>query len=305
MKKENKILVVDDEQESAVVLAELLKNAGFSVSTAADGFKAIASCKVKNPDVILLDLEMPLMGGKDVFKRLRSEEKTSSIPVIFLVETDRQAEMLKSSELGELDFLKKPVDWTDLKARVDTALRVKALKDELRRKEGELAELTLTDPLTSFRNSRFLNEFLETEIKQARRYKIPLSFILMEVDQYRQLLKSKGQNALDAFVTQLAAVLSRQNRDSDVLARLNDNEFAVVLPHTDRQGAVEVAERTRNAVSAATFSFGDQAVSVTMSLGICELTDQMDEPAKTLIANARMALKQAGQAGGNVTLMAH
>ena len=84
MKVNHNILVVDDEPAHTMLISELLRRAGYTVASANDPFKAIAACKVRTPDVVILDLHMPLMGGMDVFDRLRAEQKTSNIPIIFL-----------------------------------------------------------------------------------------------------------------------------------------------------------------------------------------------------------------------------
>src|SRR5262249_33027961 len=150
-----------------------------------DPFKAIAACKVRTPDMIILDLHMPLMGGMDVFDRLRSEERTSNIPIIFLGHKERPAPRFKTEELNAEDIIYKPFEPNDLLARVRSVLKMKALKDELRRKESELSELSLTDPLTQLKTPRFLAEFLKTGLRQSRRYNVPLSLVVMEMDQHR------------------------------------------------------------------------------------------------------------------------
>lgn len=298
------ILIVDDEAVNTTLVAEVMKSAGFAVSTASDGFKALAACKVRLPDLILLDLTMPLMSGVDVYNRLRAEEKTRYIPIIFLRTKAEQVPEIDKYQNDDQTVLVKPLEPTDLLTVVKTVLREKALRDELRKKEGQLKELQLTDPLTSFRNARFLHEFIMTELAQCRRYKHTLSMVLCEPDQAKEIMKGHGQKGLDSILLQLAVILSRGNRKSDVLARSGGSEFAVVLPHTERQGAVEVAERLRETVQAATFTVGDQTVRITLSVGVCQYTTAMDDEGAVLMSHARTALNQAKTTGGNQTLIA-
>ncbi|HEY9871770.1 MAG TPA: diguanylate cyclase [Candidatus Obscuribacterales bacterium] len=304
MKQNPHILVVDDEQTNTILFTELLRKAGYSVTTAQDGFKAIAACKVRTPDLILLDLRMPLMSGPDVVERLKRDEKTRDIPVIFLVTSQELPATGHAQEHGEQEYLTKPPDPTELMVRVRSALRVKFLKDEIRKKEGQIRELSLVDPVTSLRNTRFLNEFLKAEIAQARRYSVPLSLVILDLDRQKELLRAHGQKVIDSLVTQVAAVLTRSSRQSDVLARTGAFEFTIVLPHTEREGAAEVAERMRNVIAQSTFTIGNSVGTITVSIGLCQFSADMDDEGKTLLSHARAALAQAHASGGNVTLMA-
>lgn len=303
-KPSQSILIVDDETANTTLVAEVMKNAGFAVSTASDGFKALAACKVRLPDLILLDVSMPLMSGVDVYNRLRAEEKTRYIPIIFLRNKAEALPEIDKYASDDQTVLVKPLEPTDVLTIVRTVLREKALRDELRKKEGQLKELQLTDPLTSFRNARFLHEFVMTELSQCRRYKHTMSMVILEPDQSKEIMKAHGQKGMDSILLQLAVILSRGNRKSDVLARSGGSEFAMVLPHTERQGAVEVAERLREAVQASTFTIGDQTIRITVSVGVCQYTTAMDDEGAVLTSHARTALNQAKSTGGNQTLIA-
>lgn len=297
------ILVVDDEQSQIDLIGDALKSAGYMVASAVDGFKAIAACKVRMPDLILLDLQMPLMSGLDVFKRLRSDEKTREIPIIFLRRKGERPSELAEAE-DEYWVVSKPVAREELLSRVKTALREHILKAELRRKDLQLRELSLTDPLTSFRSPRYLAEFLRAELAQCRRYKVPLSLVILEVDKYREILATRGQAGCNNLMAQIASFINSQNREADILVRLSESELGLFLTHTDMQGAVEVAERLREAVAVTEFTSMDRKFNATVSIGVAQLADFMDDAGKVLISYARSAVEQARTAGGNMTLIA-
>lgn len=304
MKQNPSILVVDDEQANTAHVAELLKEGGYNVATASDGFKALAACKVRLPDLILLDLYMPLMSGVDVFNRLRNEEKTKHIPVIFLKKKDEPAPKLDKQALEDNPMLTTPVDGPDVMSLVKTILREKFLRDELRKKESQLKELALVDPLTSFRNQRYLLEFLKAELAVCQRYQTRLSVVVMEPDNFKELQKAHGAKSSDSLLSQLAVVLSRQNRNADVLVRSGPSEFTMILTHTDKEGAINVAQRLCDAVSASTFTIGETAVRITVSIGITEYAAQMDVEGTLLMSHARAAMAQAHTSGGNMILIA-
>ncbi|MCC7531993.1 MAG: diguanylate cyclase [Candidatus Melainabacteria bacterium] len=303
MKESPNILVVDDEQAHTIALTDLLKKAGYQVASANDGFKAIAACKVKVPDIIILDLHMPLIGGVEVFNRLRADDRTVNIPIIFLGSRDQTLQDLKTPTDME-DVLFKPFEPQELLSRVKSVLREKALRDELRIKEQQLRELSLTDPLTELKTARYLNEFLKTGIRQAKRYKVPLSIVVVEVDQHKELNRAISRQECDAVIGKLAKMIDQQMRDSDIVVRTAEFEFTVVLTCTNAQGAIEVAERLRTKIADTPFDANSMELNITVSVGICQWGDKMDEDGKVLMAHARAALLQGHNGGGNVTLMA-
>lgn len=304
MKTGQKILVVDDEHANTLLLSEVLKDAGYVVDSANDGFKAIAACKVRTPDVIILDLHMPLMGGMAVYQRLKKEEKTSHIPIIFLGSRDEPVPDIVGDEPENEDIIFKPVQPTELLTRVKSILREKALRDELRKKEMQIKELSLTDNLTELKSLRYLQEFLKLGIKQARRYGVPLSVVIMEVDNYRELLKHYGQKTADAVIAQIATVVGKQMRDSDIVVRSGAFEFTVGLTVTPRDGAIEVAERLRTSIQDTTFRADSDTLNLTVGVGICQFAPHMDDDGKVLLSHARAAVEHAHKDGGNRSLMA-
>jgi two-component system cell cycle response regulator len=304
VKTSNNILVVDDEQAHAMLITELLRRAGYTVASANDPFKALAACKVRTPDLVILDLHMPLMGGMDVFERLRAEDKTSSIPIIFLGNKDKPIPPFKSEEAQAEDVIFKPFEPNELLSRVRNLLKVKQLRDELKNKDAQITELQMLDPLTSLKTPRYLNEFLVNGLKQAKRYAVPLSVVVLEVDQHRELIKAIGKEAADSVIRQLADILSKAMRDSDIVVRSGEFEFTLALTATAVAGAIEVAERLRNKIAQTNFIVGEMEFNITVSLGLCEYNKSMDDEGRILLSHARAALQQGHLSGGNVTLKA-
>jgi len=304
VKPGQKILVVDDEHAITLLLSEVLKDAGYTVDSANDGFKAIAACKVRTPDVIVLDLNMPLMGGMAVYQRLKKEDKTRHIPIIFLGAKDEPVPDIVGDEPENEDIIFKPVQPTELLNRVKSILREKALRDELRKKEIQIKELSLTDNLTELKSLRYLQEFLKLGIKQARRYGVPLSVVIMEVDNHKELVKHYGQKTADTVISQIAVVVGKQMRDSDIVVRSGAFEFTVGLTVTPRDGAIEVAERLRTTIQDMTFQADKDILNLTVGVGICQFAPHMDDDGKVLLSHARAAVEHAHQDGGNRSLMA-
>ncbi|MBK7750273.1 MAG: response regulator [Candidatus Obscuribacter sp.] len=304
VKPNSTILVVDDEVANTTLLGEVLKKAGYGVNSANDGFKAIAACKVRTPDAIVLDLHMPLMGGMEVYNRLRSEEKTASIPIIFLAARDKSLPTFSGDDASNEDIIFKPIEPTELLSRVKSVLKEKALRDELKRKEQQIKELTLTDALTSLKSSRYLDEFMQIGIRQAKRYSVPMSVVVMELDNHAELAKSLNAQSFDALVSQVGGLVAKQMRESDIVVRTNTCEFTVVLTCTSKEGAIEVAERLRTSITTSTFAVGADSKALTCSVGICQYAKHMDDDGSVLMSHARAAVSHAHASGGNMTLMA-
>lgn len=300
----HKILVVDDEQAVTVLLSETLREAGYAVDSANDGFKAIAACKVRTPDVIILDLTMPLMGGKGVYQRVRKEEKTKDIPVIFLASRDEALPKDMDEKMAAEDILYKPVQANELLSRIKAVLREKMLREELKQKEQQIKELQLKDELTDLKSTRFLNEFLRLGIKQSRRYKVPVSICILEIDKNQELAKRLGPKNTDILVSSVATHIQAQMRDTDIVVHTNTFEYAVVLTVTNQTGAIEVAERLRTSVEEREFDAGDTQEKVTVSVGICQFANHMDDDGKLMMGHARAAMNAAHEEGGNMSLMA-
>ena len=304
MKSGHKILVVDDEQSITLLLSEVLRDAGYNVDAANDGFKAIAACKVRTPDVIILDLNMPLMGGMAVYQRLKKEEKTSHIPIVFLGSRDEPIPDVVTGEPENEDIIFKPVQPDELVARVRSLLKEKALRDELRRKEQQIKELSLTDQLTDLKSTRYLQEFLKLGIKQSRRYGVPISIVVLEIDNHAEMVKTYGEKVADEIVAQLGQLVNAQMRDSDIVVRSGPFEFTVALTVTNKEGAIEVAERLRILISESEFKAVDKPHLLTVGVGICQFSNHMDDEGKVLLSHARAAVEHAHKEGGNRSLMA-
>lgn len=299
MTRSANILIVDDEQDTSLFISELLRDAGFSPFVVEDGFKAVAACKVRMPDLVLLDIQMPFMSGMDVYKRLRADSRTKDIPVIFMRgEQDRLP--LEADEQS----VAKPLDARTLLNLVHNAVKVKRITEEIKLKEIELDDLKVPESLPEFKTNKFVKEFLQAQIGQARRYQVPLSLIVLKLDRQTELQKVHGQPAVTALMTQLSKLVAHECRSCDILGRLQPGEICAILPHTPLAGATGVAERIRASIAEEIFHIGKFTLNLTGSIGVCQYSGSEDEDGSVMISYARSALARASEAGGNVTMVA-
>lgn len=264
MDKSERILIVDDESHNRKMLTELLKTE-YKIMVAKNGAQALNAAKGKNrPDLILLDLLMPDMDGYEVFKKLKNEEKTKNIPVIFITALDKAADEVMGLELGAVDYITKPINPVIVKTRVKTHMTLK-------RKTDLLEKMVSLDGLTEIPNRRRFDEKLLNELRRAGRSKTALPLILADIDCFKNYNDNYGHAQGDKCLRDVAkAVKKIIKRSSDLAARYGGEEFGIILPATDLDGAMAIAEAIRLAVAALNIphAFSKAADYVSLSLGV-------------------------------------
>jgi diguanylate cyclase (GGDEF)-like protein len=262
-----RVLLVDDSSSVRAVARIELEGAGYDVLEAADGAKAIAVAVASQPDVVLLDIEMPVMDGYETVKLLKADPCTTDIPVVFLTGRVGADDVVRGLRLGGHDYLRKPPEAGELLARVSAALRVKVLQDELRARAEDFELMSRTDYLTGLHNRRHMEEHLRMLGAGAKRHGYPLAVLLLDVDHFKRVNDTLGHRAGDAVLVALAARLRQQLRTEDVFGRWGGEEFLVLLPHTGTDAAVALADRLRTAVSGTPFTIDKQTLTITISIG--------------------------------------
>ncbi len=244
-----------------------LEQAGFQVIEAEDGAQALTMALSFEPDVVLLDIEMPVMDGYETVQALKADPRTADIPVVFLTGRVGAEDVVRALKLGGHDYLRKPPEPAELMARVSAALRVKALQDELRARAVELDVMSRTDHLTGLNNRRHMEEQLRRMSSGAKRHGYPVTVLIVDVDHFKHVNDSLGHHAGDVVLQQVAHRLQGALRTEDILGRWGGEEFLVLLPHTGADAAEVLAERLRLCMSATPISTDSGSVVVTISIG--------------------------------------
>jgi len=256
-----KILVVDDEPEISNYVALALRMDGHEAVQANDGQQGIAAAREHLPDLILSDMQMPIMGGFEMSEALRGFPETETIPIIFVTGRQELEFRVRGLEYA-VDYIIKPFATPELLARVRAALRLRHLELEMRatneqlaltvenlaRANKQLEELALTDELTRICNRRGFDKWLEDELWRARRMNSPVALLLFDLDHFKLVNDTWGHAQGDAVLQEFAVLLRNSSRHIDVVARFGGEEFAVVLPSTDLEGAQIFAEKARRAL---------------------------------------------------------
>jgi diguanylate cyclase (GGDEF)-like protein len=286
------VMVVDDQPMNIQLLHRILR-AEYEVCMATNGPQALALCEARSPDVILLDVVMPGMGGYEVARRLKSCARTAEIPIIFVTAQNDPDEEAQALDEGAADFISKPFHEKVVKARIRTQLTLKRLTDQLR-------SLALIDGLTGIGNRRQFDQSLVLHWAQCLRTGVSLALIMIDIDFFKRYNDTYGHQAGDACIQAVAATLRANcRRPQDLVARCGGEEFACLLPDTPLEGAHQKALELEGAIRSLgiVHENSDVAGIVTVSLGVAAAMPIPGADPDKLIGLADRMLYAAKQAG--------
>ena len=290
-----KILICDDEDAIREVLKTVLVAEGYRIVTAANGNDAVELFKKELPDLMLLDISMPGMTGFEVMEKVNSFlGKDSYVPVIFLTASITIDNKLRALHGGAVDYLNKPIAGDELIARIRNFLELKAKHDQLR------DEATFDWMTGTLNKSYFLKE-ADKELEKSVSNSIALTFLLMDIDNFKEVNDTLGHLAGDRVIREFAERLKKVLRKFDIIGRFGGDEFMVMLPCQDGRQAVKIIERLKKAMKKP-IPFEKNKMNVTVSVGIVEVKGSKKN-AEDLLKTADKALYEAKGKGGNCSVM--
>lgn len=268
------ILVIDDDRLDLDLAETGLVNYGYHVIRATTGSDGLRLAFERPPDLILMDMALADIHGPEACRRLRDDPRTVDVPVIFLTAPDDVGNVVQGLEAGGDGYITKPFNSRELVARAKSALRLKALNDTLKALNRELAEKAITDGATGLLNKAHMDARGAEELARARRYDVPLSLLMLDIDHFKKVNDTYGHPQGDVVLRELAKVLRLSTRAVDIVGRYGGEEFLIILPQTDAAGARTLANRLRLAVENHRFTVatqgepeGQSPLALTVSIG--------------------------------------
>ncbi|MDR3333633.1 MAG: diguanylate cyclase [Treponema sp.] len=292
--REFKILAVDDDRANVSILHRIL-SPEYTVLTANSGERALKYAVEEQPDIILLDIILPDMNGFDILVKLKENPLTREIPVIIISGLNSEQDEEKGLCLSAVDYITKPFNNTIVRARIKTHIDIISHR-------RVIEKLSLIDPLTDIPNRRAFNDRIQMEWKRAIREKNPLSFLMIDLDNFKHYNDTYGHLQGDRLLKTVAQIfVDSAKRPADMSIRWGGEEFAVLLPHTDLKAAHIIAERIRSRVESTQVPItgGTLMTSITLSIGLASIVPTQDSSINDFIALADKYLYQAKDTGKN------
>ncbi|MBK3732966.1 response regulator receiver modulated diguanylate cyclase [Azospirillum brasilense] len=299
-----RILVLEDSRLDLAKIAETLQRDHGHVMSAETCAAALERALGDDLDLVVISLTLMNEDGLRLCSQLRSHERTRQVPILLVVDEGDLNRVAKGLELGANDYVIKPIDRNELLARARTQIRRKRYQERLRANYEQSLSMALTDSLTGVFNRRYINAHLPRLLERAIDNHKPVAVLLFDIDHFKVVNDSYGHTAGDEVLKEVSSRASRNLRTFDLVARLGGEEFVVILPDTDAEAALTVAERLRTRIADTLFKVSADAgeIPVTVSIGVA-VGGRLGDTAEGLIRRADDALYEAKRAGRNRSIV--
>ena len=292
------ILIVDDTKINIDILIELLDET-YDVVVSLSAKRALEIVDEIHIDLILLDILMPDISGYDVYRALKTKKSSKNIPVIFITANTDEKSIDLAYEVGGIDYITKPFKALELLARVKTQLNMQDLLKELEESHSELKILASQDHMTKLYNRRYFSDISVSILDLAKRNNKEFAILMLDIDKFKNINDTYGHHVGDEVIIALANILKQTNRKSDIACRFGGEEFLILLPETDLQGGVNIAEKLRQLVAEYLVNVENQAIHFTVSIGVAEINLEKEQNLETVIQRADEGLYKAKESGRN------
>jgi diguanylate cyclase (GGDEF)-like protein len=300
-----RILIADDESMSRRLLQKTLERAGYDVVAVENGREAADQlCTEDGPRIALLDWLMPELDGPGVCRQVRKNEGQSYVYMVLVTSKEEKEDIVAGLESGADDYLTKPFDPEELKARLRTGLRILDLEDRLVEAREEMRFRATHDGLTTLWNRSVIMEMLDRELARSRREQTSIAIMLCDLDHFKSVNDTYGHLVGDEVLRETAKRLLSCVRSYDFVARYGGEEFLVTLNNCNPAYAMARAEEIRKVIGLHPIQAPSGPIPITLSLGLLLTHEWGREPAEKLLGEADAALYAAKAAGRNCVKLA-
>ncbi|MFT7672719.1 MAG: diguanylate cyclase (GGDEF)-like protein [Gammaproteobacteria bacterium] len=284
------ILIVDDEKAIRHLMSLLLKDFG-TIETAESGEEALEKVNALNPDLVILDVQMPGMNGYEVCAKIRTNDKTSSIPIVFLTANASNEDEERGLELGAIDFIRKPISPQIVSVRVSNILKLQQASRNLERTAHY-------DVLTGLPNRVLLLDRLSQAMVQCQHRNQSLAVAYLDLDNFKNVNDACGHSKGDELLIAVSERMKNVLHEGDTLARIGGDEFIAIMVDLENFADSEPVLEQLLKAAAEPVTLGDAIGQVSVSIGVT-LYPQNGVDADQLMRHADQAMYIAKQAGKN------
>jgi len=294
--KKVKILIAEDERVASKILEKHITGWGYDVLVVPDGKKAWQTFKKNEIGIALLDWMMPKMTGVELCRKIRNDKSGKYTYIILLTAKHKQIDINKGLTAGADEYLTKPFNPIELKARLKTGKRIIDLLEKLHKQ-------AIYDGLTKVFNRREIMRILKEEFHRAQRTNQPLSIIMLDIDHFKKVNDTYGHPAGDEVLFEITSRITKVMRAYDKIGRYGGEEFIIILPHNSQKSVKKVAERIRENISQKSIQTSAGPLKLYVSLG-CTSTENIDaNSSEMMIKISDEALYNAKNKGRNCTVV--
>ncbi len=295
-----KVLIADDENISRRKLEKFLEDLGYRVISCKGGLEAWDVIQSEDaPNLLILDWMMPGLDGMEICRKVRELAREPYTYILLLTSRGEQEDIVKGMEAGADDYITKPFNQNELKARLAAGKRIVELNEDLLIMRKNLERQAIYDELTGIYNRYYMAEILEKEFSRALRYQTDISCLLLDLDFFKEVNDTFGHAFGDMVLREFSTCLKQEARKTDIPFRYGGEEFMLLLPNTGIDGALGVAEKIRSSCEARKYNDENSSTIVTVSIGIASVKHHMLTDSKELMALADKALYHAKTEGRN------
>lgn len=293
------ILIADDDPISLRMLSKLVQGLGHDPVCFENGVRAYRHLREGSVRIAVLDWMMPGMTGPEICNRLRSEDPSRILYIIIVTAMEGANEVSRALEKGASDYVTKPFERSELKARIGVGVRTVSLEMQLEELNRRLARLARTDSLTGLLNHAAILDELREQLESAGAGTPPTSVLMLDLDRFKKINDSFGHQAGDKILVRLAEALLRACRENDSAGRYGGEEFLMILPRTGSEEALEMGDRIRLEIQEMDHGDLDEELTTTVSVGVAT-SESASPSSENLISRADSALYKAKQDGRNL-----
>jgi len=294
-----KVLIAEDDKTCRIMLESNLEKWGYDVLIAEDGKKAWRLIQEEEIQIAILDWIMPKTNGVELCKKIRGQKSGAYIYIIMLTIKNQQQDIRTGFAAGVDDYITKPFDTHELRARLQTGKRIIGLQEQLLESQKKLQEIATHDTLTNLLNRYEILNVLQDEFHRALREQNPISTIMLDIDFFKNINDAYGHGVGDEVLVEVALRLNRILRRYDKVGRYGGDEYLVVLPNCSMRSATQIAERLRRAVSQEKIETEAGIIGVTISVGCASSENESIQSIADLVKNSDKAMYHAKNMGRN------
>ena len=284
------VMVIEDHPDQRDLLAIVLQREGYKVVTAANGIEAIEKLAVEKVQIALSDIMMPKMDGFELIKRIRGNPALKNIYLILITARIQEGDRVRGLDLGADDYITKPFSFSELLARIRVGSRVVQYQQHLEYQ-------TQVDSLTGLFNRRAFENKIGEEFERSKRYRSPLSLLILDIDNFKLINDTYGHHGGDAALVKISETFREKTRQSDFPARYGGEEFVLVLPETDQESALQAATKIHEAIRSSAFGTTARPFRLTVSIGVSSTSIKFYSAWDELLRDADQALYIAKNSG--------